>query len=114
MNLAIVGCLHFEDYDLLCEEVEKLDLELTTIVSGGAKGADTLGRRYAEEHDLEMIEHLPEWKKYGRAAGPVRNKLIVEDADAVIAFYDGEEKGTKSTIGITEKAGKQLIIVDID
>lgn len=116
MRLGIVGCLDFTDYARLCQEVEKWCTEIGTIsgiVSGGAKGADTLGRQYAEEHGLEMIEHLPDWKKYGRAAGPLRNKLIVEDADAVIAFWDFEDRGTKSTIDLTRKAGKRLRIIDI-
>lgn len=117
MKLGIVGCRDFTDYKRLCKEVDDFLGELgescTTVVSGGARGADTLGKQYAEEHNLEMIEHLPEWKKYARAAGPIRNKLIVEDSDAVIAFWNYSDRGTKSTIDLTQKAGKTLKIVDI-
>jgi hypothetical protein len=117
MKLGIVGCLDFADYEKLCSEVDSFLEEIgepcLAVVSGGAKGADTLGRKYAEEHGLEMIEHLPEWKKYGRAAGPIRNKLIVDDADAVIAFWDNQDKGTQSTINLTKKSSKRIKIVEI-
>ena len=62
---------------------------------------------------FEVEIFLPEWKKYGRAAGPVRNKEMVNSADLVIAFWDGKSKGTKSLIKYAEKIGKELIKIDI-
>jgi hypothetical protein len=117
MKLGIVGCRDFTDYKKLCFEVDSFLEEISepcvAIVSGGAKGADSLGREYAEKHKLEIIEHFPEWEKYGKSAGFIRNKLIVDDADAVIAFWDSKSKGTKSTIELTKKANKKLKIIYI-
>jgi len=86
------------------------DLSITEIVSGGAKGADTLAEQFAKENNLPVKIFKPDWAKYGRGAGPVRNKQIVEYADKVIAFWDGESKGTKSSIDLAEKSGKLLTV----
>ena len=76
------------------------------IVSGGALGADLMGERYAEERDMQTIIHLPDWPRYGRGAGMVRNKLIIDDAEYVFAFHNGSSKGTMNSIGHAKKANK--------
>ena len=69
-------------------------------VSGGAKGADSFGEEYAAAHDVKVTVFKPDWKKYGKAAGPIRNKDMLdyasEDNPVVIAFWDGKSKGTNS------------------
>lgn len=82
-----------------------------TIISGGAKGADTLARQFANEHNLELIEFIPDYKKYGRTAPLLRNKLIVEACDCLLAFWDGKSKGTKATLDYAEKLGKPVTVV---
>ena len=88
MKLAVIGSRDFNNYEQLCEHLDKLqtDNTINVIISGGAKGADSLAAKYAKEHDIELIEHKPDWQKYGRGAGMVRNKLIIDDSDEVIAF----------------------------
>lgn len=81
------------------------------LVSGGARGADKLGENFADEHQLEKIIFPAEWKKYGAAAGPIRNKLIVEDCDEVIAFWDGKSTGTNHSIGYARELGKPVQII---
>ena len=83
-----------------------------TIVSGGAKGADTYAREFAHEHNLELIEFLPDYNKYGRSSPLVRNKLIVDECDCLIAFWDGKSRGTKYTIDYAIKQGKPIKIVN--
>src|SRR5574343_548665 len=102
MKLGVVGSRHFTDYDLLSRVLEQYT-DIEEIVSGCAKGADSLARRYADEHGIPMKEYLPEWDKYGRAAGPIRNKLIVERADLIVAFLADGSRGTRSTINIAKK-----------
>ena len=117
MKIAIVGSRSFSDYSELENKVQKFladwDCELNSveIVSGGAVGADSLGELFAKNHQLEMISILPDWKKYGRGAGIVRNREIAETADAVIAFWDGASKGTKSTIDFFRDRKKKIKIV---
>ncbi|PJR03140.1 DUF2493 domain-containing protein [Avrilella dinanensis] len=102
MKLAIIGSRGFTDYDFLKKSVsdflKRNSLVCTHIVSGGAKGADTLASQYAMEHQLEMIVFKPDWKQYGKRAGFIRNTTIIENADVVIAFWDGNSSGTKDAI----------------
>jgi hypothetical protein len=112
MILAVIGSRTFNNYiQLKCE----LDLfkNITMIISGGAQGADTLAERYAKEHDIELRVYYPDWKTYGRKAGPLRNIDIVSAADYVVAFWDGVSPGTKSSIDIAKKLNKPYRIINI-
>lgn len=86
-------------------------------VSGGAKGADSFGEEYAAAHDVKVTVFKPDWKKYGKAAGPIRNKDMLdyasEDNPVVIPFWDGNSKGTRDMISKARKAGARVFIVDI-
>jgi hypothetical protein len=79
--------------------------EITKIVSGGAKGADSLAEIYAEKYQLPLIVFKPDWQKYGRGAGIVRNREIIEAADMVVAFWDGSSKGTASSLKFAKSKG---------
>ena len=126
MKLAIVGSRTFNDYKLLKEECDKI-LCINTIISGGAKGADTLAERYAKEkgynlkvfpakwHDFNAIPCKIKYNKYGpynSLAGYNRNDRIVRTADIVIAFWDGKSTGTASTIKLAKKYSKRLIVIE--
>lgn len=107
MIYAIIGGRDFDNYTYVKEVMSRYD-DVTGIVSGGAKGADSLGAKYAFDNDLKLITHLPDWDKYGRGAGFVRNKLIIDDADFVVAFWDGKSKGTKNSIDLAKKQNKPI------
>ena len=77
---------------------DKFDTHDITIISGNASGADALGERYAREHSLKLEIYPAEWEEYGKSAGPLRNKLMAEKADFVVAFWDGNSRGTKNMI----------------
>ena len=109
MKLAVVGSRTFNDYRLLKKVVSRFNPSI--IISGGAKGADALAERYARESGLLLVVFKPEWKRFGRAAGPVRNKKIVKEAHGVVAFWDGKSRGTRSTIRLAEKIGKLIHVV---
>lgn len=106
MKIAIVGSRTFNNYELLSNTVTSYCdanyIIIKTIVSGGAKGADTLAERFAKEHRLEMKIFHPNWELLGRNACSARNTEIVEFADLVFAFWDGKTPGTKDTITKTE------------
>lgn len=111
MKIAIVGGRDFEDYKLLKTYVNNAGLKITHIVSGGARGADSLGKKFAQEHGYKMIEFLPDWDKHKKAAGYIRNQQIIESADWVFAFWDNMSKGTKHSIDISRRLRKPLEII---
>ena len=111
MRIAIVGSRNFNDYEVLKTALESLKKKATLIVSGGAKGADSLGERWAKENNIETLIFLPDWEKYRKAAGFIRNQEIVLNCDVCVAFWDGQSKGTLSTIELCKKAGKEVVVV---
>lgn len=91
--------------------ISRIRKEYTLIfVSGDCKGADTLGERYAIENGFELEKYIADWQKYGRAAGPKRNKQMAIIADYVICFWDGRSKGTKSLIYFAKQFNKPIRI----
>ena len=110
MKLAVVGSRGFSDKARLYAELEKFS-GISLIISGGAKGADQLAEEYARERNIPVKIFMPDWAKYKRAAGPMRNKLIVQESECVIAFWDGVSAGTKSSIDFAKKENKTLHIV---
>lgn len=113
MKIAIVGSRNFNNYELLKDTIlNKFDIfDITEIVSGGATGADLLGAQFAKEYSIKLTEFLPDWTTYGKSAGYIRNKDIVNHADVVIAFWDGKSKGTKHSIDIAKKENKQCEVI---
>lgn len=84
------------------------------IVEGGCRGVDSMARHYAISRGLMLDEFKPEWKKYGRAAGPKRNDQMTDwlkenarghDECMALFFWDGESKGTKHCIESAKKRG---------
>lgn len=114
MKLAIVGSRGYNGWDkfskILNIIIKKYNIK--TIVSGGAKGADSLARRYAKTYNIELIEYLPDWDKYGKSAGFIRNSTIWNNSDMGIAFWDGVSKGTEHSFSIAKKQNKKLFIYD--
>lgn len=114
MNVIIAGCRTFNDYELLKREVESFAgplLSKVTVVSGHASGADKLGERFAEEHGLPVIIKPADWATYGRAAGPKRNEEMARISSALVAFWDGKSRGTKSMIELARKHGLRVKVV---
>jgi hypothetical protein len=114
-KIAIVGSRSFKkqsDFKTMNKFIlSKIKIEeISQVVSGGAKGADSLGKKFAGLHKLKYKEFLPDWKTYGRSAGMIRNNYIIRNADIVFAFWDGKSKGTKNSIKIAKDTGKDLFL----
>lgn len=112
MKLAIVGSREFNDYIKFKNVIiEYFDVpKITKIISGGARGVDTLAERFADENDISTLIFKPDWNKHGKSAGFIRNKDIVKSADVVIAVWNGISKGTKHSINICNENNKPLYI----
>lgn len=114
----VVGSRTFDDFDRLESELDAA-LEGTAnvvIVSGGAKGADSLAEKYADKKGYEKAVFKANWKQYGRAAGPKRNEEMQQfisqfDDRLCVAFWDGKSKGTASNFTLAKKYNNPLKIV---
>lgn len=98
MKTIIAGSRDFTDYEILDAVLCHLPWKITEIVSGCARGADNLGLEYALDYDLPAKKFPAEWDKWGKGAGYRRNLHMAEYADALVAFWNGESKGTKHMI----------------
>lgn len=118
-RVIIAGGRNFSDYALLKERCDfylqnKLQTHTVIIVSGHASGADSLGERYAQEKHLSVEAHAADWAAHGRAAGPIRNAEMADCADALIAFWDGQSRGTASMINLARQKGLTVAVVRYD
>lgn len=118
-KIIIAGGREFSDYQLLKEKVDNIISEKRkrfqiVIISGKARGADSLGERYANENAFNIMEFPADWDKYGKKAGYMRNTEMAENADALIAFWDGKSKGTKHMIDIATNKNLPIRIIRYD
>lgn len=110
MKYAIVGSRDFERLDLVARFVQTLTPKEDIVVSGGARGVDSIAETTAEQIGVGVISFRPDWETYGKKAGIIRNKWIIDEADRVVAFWDGKSKGTKHSIDLAIQSGKPLIV----
>ena len=108
MKLAIIGSRGISDIDV----GRYIPEGVSEIVSGGAKGVDSLAREYAESRVIKLTEFLPQYKRYGRAAPLKRNESIAEYADSALVFWDGHSKGTAHTVKLFQKLGKSVTLIE--
>lgn len=118
MIIAIIGSRDYPDSEFvdsfvtnLCAQYVKANASLE-IVSGGARGPDTIGVNRAKKFGLKTRVFKAEWNKWGRAnAGKIRNADIVNYAEAMIAFIHRESEGTMHAIGLAERKGIPILKV---
>lgn len=113
MRVLVCGSRHFTDKDLM-EDVLK-QYNITTIIEGEARGADTLAREYANESEILCEKYPADWEKYGKSAGFIRNTQMLKEGkpELVVAFLASDSRGTKNMIDQAKKAGVETIIIDV-
>ena len=119
LHLLICGTRTFADYPLLCAKLDALTANYSAVevVSGCARGADTLGEQWAAERGHSVKRFPADWVRYGRRAGYIRNMdmandlLSLREPTMVVAFWDGESRGTKHMIDIAREAGLAVRVV---
>lgn len=109
MRVLVCGGRDYAEKRVVFDTLDSLDP--TEICQGGATGADYLAKQWAQYSKIPCKEFKAEWKKYGNAAGPIRNKQMIEefDPDMVVAFPGGS--GTKNMIKLAENAGKKVLCI---
>lgn len=113
-KVIIAGGRDFNDYNTLkeyCDYILSKTEEPVEIVCGEARGADTLGKRYAIEKGYSIKSFPADWSKHGKSAGHIRNKQMAGYADALIAFWDGNSRGTKSMISYAHSYKLKIRII---
>lgn len=115
-KLIVAGGRDFADYSQLSKAI--LDLangayadKGVSIVSGMARGADALGARFAKEHGVQLYEAPANWDKYGKRAGFVRNNEMGVFSDGLLAFWDGQSKGTEQMIQYMRSLKKPVTVI---
>lgn len=111
MKVLICGSRGINDGAVVAQAVAQSEMAPTHIVSGGARGVDTLARLYAQSNGIEFTEYVADWNKHGKRAGFLRNVTMVDVVDAVIAVWDGASRGTKHSIDYATSQGKQVFVL---
>lgn len=109
LRVAIVGSRDFPHQSWVRFYVLGLPAG-ATVITGGARGVDTWAEEVARGRKLGVEIFPADWQEHGRAAGPIRNRQIVEAADLVVAFWDGKSRGTASTLALARAAKKKVAI----
>lgn len=112
MKIAIVGSRTAGDGDYWLIG-RHIPAGTSLIISGGARGADALARRYAREHGLPLEEYLPDYKNFGKLAPLLRNNQIVRQADYVMCLWDGQSSGSRHVISLCLALDKPFIALPI-
>ena len=112
MKLAVVGSRQWKDWLMVRKVINEIKPKM--IITGGAAGVDRMAMDVADRDNFYLEVYYPDWKQYGRKAGAVRNKQIVDACDKLIAFWDGKSKGTLISIEMAKQAGKLLEVFTAD
>lgn len=115
IRLIIAGGRNFDNYALLQSKLDKMlenikshDIE---ILSGKARGADSLGERYAKDRGLKVVEFPANWNRYGKSAGYRRNSEMADYATHCVCFWDGYSRGTEHMINLAENKNLKLRVI---
>lgn len=117
MKIVVAGSRTFSDYQLLEETLDDIIKEKhiinPIIISGTCYGADKLGEQYARKRGYQVIQFKPKWEIHGKSAGFIRNKEMADNADLLVAFWDGQSKGTAMMIDIMKKQNKHGFVITL-
>ena len=114
-KVIIAGGRNFNNYQILKEKCifylkDRIKDEIC-IVSGCANGADKLGEKFAEEFRIDVELYPAQWNTLGKRAGYIRNEEMANNANALIAFWDGESNGTRHMIETAKKKGLLVRVI---
>lgn len=103
MKVIIAGSRTVTNPEAVKAAIDASKFVITEVVCGMAKGADLLGRLWAQYNGIPVKEFPADWNLYGKKAGCLRNEQMAQYADALIAVWDGESRGTLNMINKAKK-----------
>lgn len=110
MRTIIAGSRKGTNMQHLKDAIAACGWSPTTVISGGALGADKLGENWAKTNSIPCEIYPADWDKHGKSAGYKRNQEMAEKAEALIAIWDGESRGTKHMIDIARIKKMKIFI----
>jgi hypothetical protein len=108
MKTIIAGSRSAGSYNELLKALAGIDWTPTQIISGGARGADRLGEEWARKNNVRLRRFPADWDRHGKRAGYLRNAQMLQHADALVALWDGESRGTAHMIRSARKRGLKI------
>lgn len=114
MKTIVAGSRTITQMNLLNRAIEQAPFKITHIISGGALGVDRLGEIYAQQNNLPLTILKADWHTHGKSAGYKRNIQMAKEAEALIAVWDGQSKGTEHMIRIAHDLGLTVFVVNKD
>ncbi len=113
MRTIIAGSRGITDIDDVSKAISASGFQISTVISGTARGVDRLGEEWAVLMTIDIERYPAEWDKYGKSAGYRRNELMATKADALIAVWDGESRGTKHMIEVAKQYDLKVYVHNI-
>ena len=111
MRTIIAGSRNIIDsYRAVEQATAESGFDISSVISGTARGIDEAGEAWAADNMIACHKYPADWKAHGKSAGYKRNQQMAENADALIAIWDGESKGTKHMIDIAERKGLKVFV----
>ena len=110
MRVIVAGSRSITDREFVWGVLSQ-QCDISVILSGEAPGPDRFGKEWARAHKLPVKVFLAEWKRCGKAAGILRNLQMAKEGDRLLAFWDGQSRGTAHMIQCMRRAGKPVVIV---
>ena len=105
MKTIIAGSRNITDYLILQSFIKEYNIIITEVISGGARGVDKLGERWANENNIPIKRFIPDWDKFGKKAGMLRNTDMAIYGEQLVTLWDGKSNGTKNMIGTAKNKG---------
>jgi len=114
MKVIIAGSRTITDRKLVEVAIKASGFTITEVVCGMARGVDTVGFNWAKDNNIPVKEFPANWNKYGRSAGPIRNKEMADYAEALIAVMVPGSRGTKNMVETATKLGLKVHLMKIN
>lgn len=110
MKVIIAGSRDISDYSQIVTAVDSSGFKISEVVSGGARGVDHLGEKFALENCIPFKIFFADWDTYGRRAGPIRNAQMAKYANAAVVVWDGKSSGTRNMIEQMTRLNKPCFV----
>ena len=111
MKLLIAGSRTFTDYQKLCQVLAPDRHRIAQVLTGGARGADALGKRWAWSKQVPWKGFKADWERFGKSAGVRRNDQMAQAGDVLVVFGNTPSPGTAHLIQCVRQRGKPVVVI---